>query len=113
MSYLSKRSQEGYILVDHTNSPGITAEDLLTVPEPKRSELQPMLGLYESPTLRCAHCGGMVVINPQRTRARNYCSKCDHYVCDLSICIKECTPFIKTVDITIEQAAQLLNVKEV
>lgn len=43
----------------------------------------PGFGNYaELPTMGCAHCGGVVVINPLRTRERAYCRKCDRYICD-------------------------------
>ena len=109
----SKRSQEGYFLADHRNSPGITEADLLTVTAYMREFFQPMRGLFESGTIRCCHCGTMVILNPQRTRARTYCQRCDHYVCDTVQCHVECTPFMKTVEETQEAAAKLLNIKEV
>lgn len=59
---LSKRSLEGYLLIDH-RATGIG-------------------GMVESATLTCSHCQRQVVLNPARTRERHYCPKCDHYVCD-------------------------------
>jgi len=38
--------------------------------------------LLENHTMSCSHCGGVVVLNPQRIRARAYCRSCDHYICD-------------------------------
>jgi hypothetical protein len=105
-----KRSQEGYLLVDHRNSPGITERDL--TPALRAAGFEAHTGVFESPTIRCAHCGTMVVINPQRTRARHYCQPCDHYVCDQANCILHCTPFIKTVDLSVEAAIRHLNIKE-
>lgn len=112
MPYQSNRSQEGYLLVDHRNSPGITQADLLTIPALRRDQFQVMQGVFESPTIRCSHCGTMVVLNPQRTRARGYCSRCDHYVCDNPLCHLDCVPFMQRVESTQEQAARLLNIKE-
>jgi hypothetical protein len=112
MPYQSNRSQEGYLLVDHRNSPGITQADLLTVPEPMRQQFMATTGVFESPTMRCSHCGTMVVLNPQRTRARGYCAKCDHYICDGPLCHLDCAPFMQRVESTQEQAARLLNIKE-
>lgn len=57
----SLRRHEGYLLVDNRVSGA---------------------GLEESPTITCSHCHRVVVINPQRTRPRQYCSGCDHYICD-------------------------------
>lgn len=111
----SKRSQEGYLLVDHRNSPGITEADLATVPADRRREFlaQSAGHQFEAPTLRCAHCGTIVVLNPARTRPRHWCSHCDHYVCDSANCILVCNPLVQRVDRNLEQAARLLNIKEV
>lgn len=76
----SKRSQEGYLLLDHRASPGLTG-DLV-----QKSGLGTMpLGegsVFESATITCSHCQRQVVLNPDRSRSRGYCPKCDHYVCD-------------------------------
>lgn len=39
-------------------------------------------GIFESATITCSHCQRGVVLNPDRSRARGYCPKCDHYICD-------------------------------
>lgn len=39
-------------------------------------------GMKEFPTITCSHCQQVLIINPDRTRERGYCPKCDHYVCD-------------------------------
>jgi hypothetical protein len=57
----SKRSLEGFLLIDHSASGG------------PRIEL---------PTLTCSHCHRQVIVNPGRTRDREYCASCDHYICD-------------------------------
>ena len=67
---LTQRSREGYLLIDHRDSPGLD---------------HPQLGpgsFYESPTRNCSHCERLIVLNPKRTRSRGYCPKCDSYVCD-------------------------------
>ena len=46
----------------------------------------------EMATAHCYHCGGCVVLNPQRTRAREYCRTCDRYICD------GCAEMAKTPD---------------
>jgi hypothetical protein len=99
----SKRSQEGYLMVDHRASPGLTEADWLKLPENVRAETQPMKGLFESPTIRCCHCGTIVILNPARTRARGYCARCDHYRCDSPACV-ECFPFTARVELGIEAA---------
>jgi hypothetical protein len=105
---LSKRSLEGYLMVDHRNSPGITEADLLTVPKERRGEFQAQRGLFESATIRCCHCGTMVILNPDRSRPRGYCSRCDHYVCDNPICSMQCNPLVKQIEEAQATTAQLL-----
>ena len=56
-------------------------------------------GRLELPTMTCAHCNRVVVLNPQRTRPRNWCMKCDAYVCDLQFCITDCNPFEQSVEL--------------
>lgn len=113
MPYHSNRSQEGYLLVDHRNSPGITQADLLTIPASRRGDFAVSQGLVEQPTLRCAHCGTMVILNMQRTRARGYCAPCDHYICDNPICHQGCNPLLKQLDTAQELAGRALNIKEI
>jgi hypothetical protein len=60
-------------------------------------------GLFESPTFTCNHCEAVVVMNPDRSRARGYCRKCDHYVCDTCEARRvasggECYPFKSMVN---------------
>ena len=38
--------------------------------------------LFEADTLTCSHCQRQLIRNPERTRARAYCPKCDKYICD-------------------------------
>lgn len=75
---MSKRSHQGYLLIDHRNSPGIPDEVVVKAGMPAGAGR----GVYESATYTCSHCQRVVVINPLRTRAREWCFKCDHYVCD-------------------------------
>jgi hypothetical protein len=57
----TKRSLEGYLLIDNSANQG---------------------GVVEVPTLTCSHCHRQVLVNPGRTREREYCGNCDHYICD-------------------------------
>ena len=85
--------REGYLLIDHTASPGISKEEyekllrlghrLPYVPEGTSLELG---------TKSCAHCGGVVVLNPGRTRERGHCRKCDKFTCDACTAIGDCRP---------------------
>jgi hypothetical protein len=76
----SQRKKEGYLLVDHRSGPGLTEA------EARVAGLDPRLAgegaIYESATYTCSHCQTVVIINPQRTRSRGYCRKCNHNICD-------------------------------
>lgn len=74
----SKRSLEGEFMIDHRNSPGLTAEDLAGFPSPAVAGGE----LYESALITCGHCRSVVILNPNRSRERGYCPKCDRYMCD-------------------------------
>lgn len=72
--------RQGYLLIDHTFSPGITPEMLHAV-----GVGGPAVGADrkgEFATVTCSHCCAVVVLNPLRTRDRSYCAKCDAYICD-------------------------------
>ena len=36
----------------------------------------------EVATLRCWHCSAAYIKNPQRIRPREFCRKCNNYICD-------------------------------
>ena len=77
----SKRSLEGYYLIDDRASGGT---------------------LQEYPIVTCAHCQFQIVLNPGRTRDRDRCARCDKYICDgcaftLKITL-ECRNFQRQLD---------------
>jgi hypothetical protein len=74
----SKRSHEGYFLLDHSSGPGVPVEAVLSA----GLEMKAASGLYECATFTCSHCEAVVYINQKRTRDRAWCKKCDHYLCD-------------------------------
>ena len=78
----SKREQEGYLLIDHRAGPGITPEMVTGTSLDLPFVAVPGGKMFESPTITCHHCERLVVLNPDRSRSRGYCPKCDHYVCD-------------------------------
>lgn len=95
----SKRELEGYVEVDHRNSPGISAEQAHAV----GSRLSVPGGtIFKSPTIMCTHCQYQIILNPKRTRSRGYCRKCDHDICDrCSLLMKlghPCIPFTKLIE---------------
>ena len=74
----SLRSHEGYMLIDHRESPGVPDEIMVAQGLPAGSGRK----VFESATFTCSHCERVVIMNPDRSRERGYCRKCDHYVCD-------------------------------
>lgn len=82
----TKRSHEGYLLIDNTNGPGVSA-DMLAELERRagKKAMVPSVAAgkrLEMPLLTCSHCEQGLIVNPMRTRERAYCRKCDHYICD-------------------------------
>ena len=70
----------GYLMIDHRASPGLP-EDVA-----RNVGLDPKYAgegkLFEAATLTCSHCKCAVIKNPLRTREREFCMKCYHYICD-------------------------------
>src|SRR5678809_1274937 len=90
MAQRSKRSLEGYLLIDNRlapsvpgfgDTPGIAAG-----------------ATFESATITCNHCNRVVILNPNRSRPRTYCAKCDHYICDVCAAVGECRPLVALRD---------------
>ena len=76
----SKRSQEGYLLIDHRDSPGISHEFLA-----KNNLGGPAVGagkVYETAVWVCHGCQADIILNPKRTRPREWCMEHDSYLCD-------------------------------
>jgi hypothetical protein len=95
----SKRRLEGYLLVDNRHAPAIDANQVRAF-ERQHGPVTAagVTGLFESATLTCAHCHAQIVLNPNRSRPRHYCSKCDKYVCDNAACVLECSPLNAVFD---------------
>lgn len=77
---LSKRELEGYLEIDHRESPGISRELAAqvghgTIPVEAGKRLQ--LATY-----MCPYCEAQIIRNPMRERDRAYCRKLDRYICD-------------------------------
>jgi hypothetical protein len=59
--------------------------------------------VFEADTLTCSHCKASQIKNPLRTRPREHCFKCNHYICDACAFLASMpdynhTPFEKLVD---------------
>lgn len=76
----TKRSDEGCVLIDHRNSPGISAEFI------RANNIDaPAVGagqIFESAVTICHGCGRDIILNPNRSRAREWCMEHDAYLCD-------------------------------
>lgn len=80
MSVKSLKRHEGWIEIDHRASPGIPRDVALKIGIDPNMVAE---GKYfEGATLTCSHCKTSYNKNPYRIRAREYCKKCDHYICD-------------------------------
>jgi len=95
---------EGYLLIDHSNSPGLTEAQTHAMGLPPGAGQ----GLFESATITCSHCQVIVIKNPERNRERAYCSKCGRYLCDACGALygltKECRNIFKQLDVAQEVA---------
>lgn len=103
----SLRLHEGYLLIDNRFGPGVSAEFVRA--SGKSVPIVPEGALYESATITCSHCHAVVILNPDRSRPRNYCAKCDHYVCDNPICLIKCNPLNRVLDIMQEVQFKLIG----
>lgn len=76
----SKQIHEGYLMLDHRASPGLTPEQALALGYPVKESGEGKL--LEVKTNHCSHCGTVVIMNPMRTRDRTLCLLCNKYICD-------------------------------
>lgn len=95
----SLKAGAGYLLIDHSNSPGLTAEQLAHMPG------APVVGkgkIGEWDIKVCSHCQREIRLEPLRIRDRGHCPKCHHYVCDHCDTIRVktgvCTPMAQILD---------------
>jgi hypothetical protein len=100
----TQRAKEGYLMMDHRGTPGLDLPGNIGQ------------GLFEAPTITCSHCQAVFMVNPQRTRERAFCRKCDHYICDACGAILHdtgiCRPFAKVLDDAQELAARGLIIPQ-
>lgn len=100
----SHRSNEGYLLIDHSQTIGLTDAEVQKAGLPSGAGQ----GLFEAATYTCSHCQAVVVIEPKRTRERAYCRSCDHLICDGCGVLRangaKCKTFKQVIDEMLEQA---------
>lgn len=84
----SLRSLEGYMEVDHRESPGFTMEQAFATGWRRIAGQVGKGQRAQMPIATCGHtrngflCERGVILNPLRTRDRGFCPKCRHYLCD-------------------------------
>ena len=93
----NQRGKEGYLMVDHRASPGLTAE------EARQAGLPPSAAgegqFFEAPTVTCIHCGVSYMVNPDRKRPQEFCRKCYAYQCDICAKLPCPGPYKKLADL--------------
>lgn len=105
----SLRRLEGYLMLD--NRAGDPVPDAIT----RAAGLPPGAGrgLFETSSITCSHCQIVVFLrlDGTRVRARPYCPKCDHYICDKCEAIRvasggACKTFKQVLDEVQEAASR-------
>ena len=100
------KDQEGYIAIDHSAAVPVPDEIMVALGLPAGAGR----GLFESATYTCSHCQSIVILNPNRTREREYCRGCNHLICDACATIKAqtglCRTFEQVIDETLNKAEQ-------
>lgn len=100
MAQHSLQAQDGYLRIDNRLSGPLSLDQQAQVQVMESAGLYvavaPAGGVLEAATITCAHCHTTFLKNPQRTRARGYCQKCDAYVCDG--CTTDCVPMAQVLD---------------
>lgn len=103
----------GYLVIDHTDSPGVTEADVAHLPKAMRDRIIIARGgtVEERDVQTCTHCERQVVLEPNRVRARAYCPHCDHYICDACEAVRvasggACIPFKQRLDVAREVAVK-------
>lgn len=91
----SLKRHEGYLLIDNRDLPALTGGG--------RFDPVGANQVYECATITCAHCSAVVILRPDRSRPREYCRKCDKYICD-ECSGKPCYPIEKVLDDLEKQA---------
>lgn len=107
-----KSYQEGVMLIDHTNSPGLP-DNLISIPGLPRRISAPAGKKIELKIATCSHCNIGIILNPDRVRPRGHCVKCHHYICDKPGCNVECVPLVKVLEDIMESNARNLNIGEI
>jgi len=91
----------GYLIIDHSNSPGLTPADVAHIP----GAVAVGAGqVYESDTYVCSHCTRQILLHApaERMHERGLCPKCFAFICNQCNAIRlktgECVPMAKRID---------------
>lgn len=116
---MSKRRLEGYLMMDHRNSPGLSDAHVMERELPAGAGK----GLFETSVLFCSHCPAMIVVmtptnhNPKRGKAAEYCPGCDRYLCerchDERIRTGICKTWAQQIEEYVERVLQDTLIKEI
>lgn len=110
MAVHSQRSKEGRLFIDNRLGGPLPESQLAVVAALEAAgvyvTVAPAGGTLEAATITCVHCHVTFIRNPQRKRARSWCYKCDHYICDSPVCNAGCLPMKKVLDDLQEQYFQ-------
>lgn len=110
----SLRSHEGLMTIDHRNSPGVPDE--IAIATGYQAGGLKAGTLFESATFTCPYCETVVVMNPNRSRPRNYDKKTNHLICDGCEAIRVTGVEMKTMkqiaDEILNKAAQITLTSE-
>jgi hypothetical protein len=102
----TRKSREGYLLIDNSHAPPMSVEEACATGKPVIGA--GVRGVFETAFITCSHCQGTVILNPDRTRERAWCYKCDHYICDACAVQmaagRDCTPMRKILNDAYESA---------
>jgi hypothetical protein len=91
----SFKSGTGYLVIDHSASPGLSARDVAHVPH---AVAVPEGTVHEADALGCAHCQQAILLQPGRVSPKGWCAKCAAYLCESPLCNTICAPFAKQLD---------------
>lgn len=105
----SKLELEGYLEIDHRESPGFTEKQAR---EARWGKTMPVGSKrFKLVTYRCCGCEAMIVVRSERTRERTWCRKCDRFMCDQCSWVLKVTgvhkPMNQIIDDFVKETANL------
>lgn len=100
----SKRSHEGYLLIDHSESPGLS--DRAMAFNGKNLPSGAGRGALERGIVQCGHCSFGMMVTPLEAVDLCYCRKCDRYICDDCKLAQVMTGDCRSIDKIIDQAQE-------